>query len=392
MENVVADAEIGVGLGLVRAARRASARAEFGVWSAVLSHAATILDLAQALRVSEYAVEQIERDGRERRRRLPAVWAAFRDGELDGRRVEAIVGILEGDSSQELLTFLDDRAPEYGTDHTVADLRRWLRRWQARLDPRTAEERAEGERSRRHLRFHHGAHGMCWVEAYLPSPAAAAIERRLTDAARRLPTVLDSGPDAGCPDTRTLEQKQADLAVAWLTTVEGSGSAVQASVGVVIEASDLFGWTDGPAAVAGLGTPIPAGWVRELLSLETTALSRLLTDERGEVLDVTRISYRPSARLREALQWRDGQCRVAGCTAPAHSADLDHVVPFEQGGPTHADNLHHLCRRHHRIKSHGRLWARHHRRSRGWIERLEMPGRDGPIEVDLWQPKHPARC
>ena len=87
-----------------------------------------------------------------------------------------------------------------------------------------------------------------------------------------------------------------------------------------------------------------------------------------------------------------GQCRVAGCTAPAHSADLDHVVPFEQGGPTHADNLHHLCRRHHRIKSHGRLHHRHQRGPWTWTERIEIPGRDAPIEIDVLHLKHPTRC
>jgi hypothetical protein len=36
--------------------------------------------------------------------------------------------------------------------------------------------------------------------------------------------------------------------------------------------------------------------------------------------------------------------------------DLDHIVPFNQGGPTTPQNLHPACRRHHQLKTHAG-WA-----------------------------------
>lgn len=397
------------GLAAVRAAGAGLARAEFVVWSSILDHAdactvesvevsgeehrifraATILDLAQALRISEYAVQLIERDARLCRRRLPQLWESFAAGEVDARRVETVMRMLQPDSCDDFVTFLQTRAPEYAASHTVAELRTWLRRWEARLDPRRTAARAESARERRHLRFSHVDDAMSWIEAYLPTPASLAIEGRLTRAARALPGI---DPDSGEADHRTLEQKRADLAISWLTTVEGSGSQARAEVAVVIEASDLFGWTDGPATVAGLGTPIPAAWVRDMLQSTDTTLVRLLTDTRGQVLDVSQIRYRPSAALRHALQWRDHQCRVTGCTRPAVATDLDHDIPFHLGGPTTADNLHSLCRRHHRIKSHGRLQHRHQRGPWTWTERIEITSRDAPIEIDVLHLKHPTRC
>ncbi|MCW2793693.1 MAG: hypothetical protein JWO76_2791 [Nocardioides sp.] len=48
------------------------------------------------------------------------------------------------------------------------------------------------------------------------------------------------------------------------------------------------------------------------------------------------------------------------CTRPArntvpgeHAADCDHITPRGRGGPTCSCNLAPLCRRHHRLKTHG---------------------------------------
>ncbi|MBE7372567.1 HNH endonuclease [Dermacoccus barathri] len=46
-------------------------------------------------------------------------------------------------------------------------------------------------------------------------------------------------------------------------------------------------------------------------------------------------------------------CRCPYCTRPATSADLDHVIPFAEGGATSGSNLQSLCRHHHRAKTFG---------------------------------------
>ena len=86
------------------------------------------------------------------------------------------------------------------------------------------------------------------------------------------------------------------------------------------------------------------------------AWRHVLTDRAtGALLDVGSWSYRPPAALARHVRTRDVTCRFPGCSVPARDCDLDHLIPFPVG-PTSADNLHALCRRHHRLK-HDDNWA-----------------------------------
>jgi len=60
--------------------------------------------------------------------------------------------------------------------------------------------------------------------------------------------------------------------------------------------------------------------------------------------------YRPSAGLARFVRARDLTCRFPGCTTPAESCDIDHVIPYPLGA-THASNLACLCRKHHLLKT-----------------------------------------
>ena len=63
--------------------------------------------------------------------------------------------------------------------------------------------------------------------------------------------------------------------------------------------------------------------------------------------------YVPSAAADRYVRWRDRVCQFPGCNRPAEFADLDHRLAFAAGGRTTADNLHCLCRHHHRLKHEG---------------------------------------
>ncbi|NYE36950.1 hypothetical protein F4692_002083 [Nocardioides cavernae] len=63
-------------------------------------------------------------------------------------------------------------------------------------------------------------------------------------------------------------------------------------------------------------------------------------------------AYEPTTRIREAVILRDQTCVFPWCTRSARRCDLDHVVPFDAGGPTSTSNLAPLCRTHHRLKTH----------------------------------------
>ena len=135
--------------------------------------------------------------------------------------------------------------------------------------------------------------------------------------------------------------------------------------GLWADAADLFAddgtveigidgvYAGNPAELAGIG-PIPAPLAR-LLAADST-WRRLVTDPvHGHLLDYGTTTYTPPRALRNYVITRDRTCRFPGCTQPADHADLDHTTAWTGtpvGGTTSATNLHTLCRRHHRLKTH----------------------------------------
>jgi hypothetical protein len=55
--------------------------------------------------------------------------------------------------------------------------------------------------------------------------------------------------------------------------------------------------------------------------------------------------------LADFVRCRDLTCRFPGCDQPAVDCDLDHTIPYGDGGHTHASNLKCLCRIHHLLKT-----------------------------------------
>ena len=77
--------------------------------------------------------------------------------------------------------------------------------------------------------------------------------------------------------------------------------------------------------------------------------------------------YVPTERQRDQIVLRDRTCVFPWCSHPARGCDLDHTTAYDpdaaaegraQPGPTTASNLGALCRRHHRLKTHGRWRVR----------------------------------
>ena len=80
----------------------------------------------------------------------------------------------------------------------------------------------------------------------------------------------------------------------------------------------------------------------------TAALSWLLHDRDGTVLDAGRRRRRPSSALRRAVRDRDRcRCRFPGCES--RRVDLHHIQYWSNGGKTSLDNLLSLCRYHHML-------------------------------------------
>jgi hypothetical protein len=244
---------------------------------------------------------------------------------------------------------LDRTVVGYAMDHTAAELRGWLRRFVQRVEADLAVERAEEARKERHVSVKHTDDSMAWLNAYLPSHEAAAIEARYRAEARK-----PADPD----DDRTVAQREADLLVGWCTSSEAATSVIDANIAVTVGADVLAGANPGFAESADGTWAVPASWITDMINTGSTFWHRIILDPvDDDVLSHEYLGRYAPDILNVALQFLHGICQAPGCMVPAGRCDMDHRTPHPVG-PTHGDNLGPLCRRHHSMKGHQLLhWS-----------------------------------
>ena len=133
----------------------------------------------------------------------------------------------------------------------------------------------------------------------------------------------------------------------------------QAATVVTVPFLTLTGDSDLPGTFAD-GSPVPAEVARNIAG-RSKGIQRILTDPAtGTPIDAKATTYQVPRDLRKTLieQWT--VCTVPGCSRRAEKSEIDHVVPFFhldplKGGLTRFGNLHPLCKKHHSLKTAGRL-------------------------------------
>jgi hypothetical protein len=277
--------------------------------------------------------------------RLPATFELLRAGGIGPGHAAAIV---RGSWAlpDELLPQLEQRVLPHAGEQSVTRLKQSVARAVLTLDPATAEQKHQRARADRSVRLASSDHGMAWLMALLPAAEAKALYARLDGAARMAPA----------DDSRTLDQLRADALVnGVLQGIDGELPAEhgrQPHVEVLVSLNTLIGRDDDPAWLTGYGA-ISAEQARGLAHDPSGTWRRLLTDPvSGQILDYGTTRYRPPPHLADHVIARDGQCTFPFCDQVARQSDLDHVNPFPDG-PTSAENLQALHRRHHNAKTEG---------------------------------------
>ncbi|BAU95486.1 hypothetical protein N24_1224 [Corynebacterium suranareeae] len=98
------------------------------------------------------------------------------------------------------------------------------------------------------------------------------------------------------------------------------------------------------------------------------------TKDLDEVAERTEKSYTPSEKMKALIRARDGHCRFPGCCVPASKCQVDHIIPWDQGGPTAEWNLQLLCQRHHNMKTDHRYEAEANGMAEiKWIGPMDVP-------------------
>ncbi|MFI0799470.1 protein of unknown function [Amycolatopsis lurida] len=285
--------------------------------------------------------------------RLPRTLGLLDRGEVGGygaMKVATATAWLSDEDARAVDAVLEDRLPGRNCDQ----IRKAANHAAVMADREGAARRAERHRAGRRLSIRHGETGVASIEVEDgPVEKVAAAYTRIDREARALKT-------GG--ETRTLDQLRADIALDLMLGGQG-GKSERSEVFLYMDLNTYLGLNDDPAELAGHGH-IPASLARHIASGPDTVLRRIITDPlSGQVLDLGRDRYRPTAGLDEFVRVRDRECRRPGCHRIAQACDLDHSLPWQHGGHTSATELIDLCRRDHRLKD-----------EPGWIYHLAEDG------------------
>lgn len=91
-------------------------------------------DMAQRVRWSEGQIQHRVAQARRVRDQTPAAWQAFSEGRLDGLKSREIASAIDRLERAESIARLDRQVVAYAERHTVAELRRWLKLFVARVE------------------------------------------------------------------------------------------------------------------------------------------------------------------------------------------------------------------------------------------------------------------
>ena len=322
-------------------------------WAAVGAEAAAALRISLAMAGSYmcYALAM--------RERLPQVAAVFRAGDIDYRLFQTLV------YRTDLIT---DAAVLAAVDAELAlKVVRWPSMTQGRLaglvDKVVAKADADAVRRRRQRQADReiwigGAEGgMSEIHGSMLSPDAHALDKRLTALAA---TVCEYDP-------RSCEQRRADALGALAGGADRLGcrcgrpdcpagtrpAASPVVIHVIAEQATLEGRGSAPGSEVSADGLISPELVKELAASAKLVPLIHPADAPPEP------GYVPSKALADFVRCRDLTCRWPGCDRPASDCDVDHTIPYADGGPTHASKV--------------RCVGERRSRQRGPLARLQSP-------------------
>ncbi|GAA5148264.1 hypothetical protein GCM10023340_21900 [Nocardioides marinquilinus] len=316
-------------------------------------HEWAALDLAAVMGVSTDSGLRYLGHALELRHRLPRLFARVIGGEVPvwrAFRVAEHTVIL----SKVGAAFVDQALAPFAHDLSLAQIERTTAAAIARFDPAEAERRRQDAAERRGVDIRLNGldvpiNGTVEIAATLDVTDAIDLEAAVRAGAQQL-------ADLGSTETLDVRRSQAlgEMARAQLAldlnTETGSGRGV--TLYAHLDGSDV-------ATLDNTQTPVLIEQIKEWCGAAATKVTvRPVVDLNTETASD---AYRPSPTVAEHVMLRDRHCVFPRCTR--RRVDLDHIHPYECGGPTSTANLAPLCRRHHRAKTHSR-----------WRYRMLEPG------------------
>ncbi len=318
--------------------------------------AAVGAEVAAALRISQGLAGSYLRYARAMREQLPMVAQVFGAGDIDYRMFQTMVYRTDLITDPEIMAAVD------------AELALKVARWPSmsrgqlagRIDKIVARADADAVRRRkdrqagREIEIWESDSGMAEISGSMFATDGHALEKRLDALAA---TVCEHDP-------RTRTQRRADALGALAFGADrlscqcardDCAAAAKPPAGrpvihVIADQATINGAGSAPGSLLGADGLIAPELVEELA--KSARLVPLIhpADAPPEP------NHTPSKALADFVRCRDLTCRWPGCDRPATECDIDHTIPYAQGGPTQASNLKCYCRTHHLVKT---FWGWH---------------------------------
>lgn len=307
-------------------------------------------ELSAALRISRALASRYMSDAEVLRERLPKVGECLAAGDIDYAMFSVIATRTALITDENALAAVDEqvavRAPRWPS-LTRGRLAMKVDAIVLRVD-RDAIRRANKEIKDRYLNVSKSMSGIAEVYGNVFASTAQALDRRLDELAG---TVCEADP-------RTKAQRRADALTALVAGADrmactcGGPDCVgtrgrlrdrNVVIHIVAEEASVDGVGTTPGFMAGADELIPPQVIAELAKSATLRPLAFPIDAEPR--------YIPSAGLARFVRCRDLTCRAPGCDAPAVGCDIDHTIPYADGGATHPSNLKCLCRKHHLLKT-----------------------------------------
>ena len=315
-------------------------------------------DVATALRLSPTAAQNRIDVARVLVGHLPNTISALATGEISAAHATVIAKetatAIRNGLSEDAVFRVEQTALAHAEFHTPGQVATKVKTTIAKLAPEEFEEIVDRARDSRRVSCYPEADGMATVVAILPAEDAQTVMKSIE--AYILKRNQEDEVDAEWT-ILSADMKRADA----LTFIASQALASMAddvrphrrpiTISVAVDLPTLLGLAENPGQLAGYGA-IPASVARKLAADGTW--QRFVSDPTtGNLLDFGREKYIPPQELVDYLLARDRTCRFPGCRRSGELADIDHAHSWESGGETNPANLGLLCRRHHRMKTHG---------------------------------------
>ena len=313
-------------------------------------------DVATALRLSPTSAQSRIDVARVLVGHLPNTISALSTGEISVAHATVIARetatAIRNGLSEESIFRVEQTALAHAEFHTPGQVASKVKTTIAKLSPEEFEEVADRARDARRVSCYPEADGMATVIAILPAEDAQTVMKSIEAF-----ILKRNSEDAPEWSILSADMKRAD-ALTYIASQALSSLADEVqphrrpiTISVAIDLPTLMGLAENPGQLAGYGA-IPASVARRLAA--DGNWQRFVSDPTtGNLLDFGREKYTPPQELIDYLLARDRVCRFPGCRRTGQSSDIDHAQSWETGGETNPANLGLLCRRHHRMKTHG---------------------------------------